>query len=105
MVANRVSLGQLEYVYRMISAARGQLVPAHAVCSCALLLVCDLIVADQASISLIDSLAYAALPARSQAGASVSPGIASPRSSVQPRLGLEYEPHSTVARGLGVRVS
>src|ERR1700759_1667716 len=89
----------------MISAARGQFVPAHAVCSCALLLVCDLMVADHASMSLIDSFAYAALPVRYQASASVYAAIASSRSSVQPRFGLEYEPHSTVALGFGTLVS
>jgi hypothetical protein len=31
--------------------------------------------------------------------------MASSRSSVHPLLGLEYEPHSTVARGFGTRVS
>src|SRR5689334_10139299 len=34
--------------------------------------------------------------------ASVYAAIASCRSSVQPRLGSEYGPHSTTARGLGV---
>jgi len=41
-------------VDRMISAARGHTEPAQPVCSGALLLVCDLIVADHASISAID---------------------------------------------------
>ena len=40
-----------------------------------------------------------------QASASVYAAIASSRSSVQPLLGLEYEPHSTIARGLAVRDS
>ena len=37
--------------------------------------------------------------------ASVYAAIASSRSSVQPRFGLEKEPHSTTARGFAVRVS
>ncbi|GAA4245967.1 hypothetical protein GCM10022255_015400 [Dactylosporangium darangshiense] len=49
IVAKRDWLGQVPYVYRMISAARGQEEPAQPVCSGALLFVCSLIVADQAS--------------------------------------------------------
>jgi hypothetical protein len=41
---------------------------------------------------------------RYQASASVYAAMASSRSSVQPLFGLEYEPHSTVARGFGTRV-
>ncbi|MFD0581490.1 hypothetical protein [Dactylosporangium darangshiense] len=40
-----------------------------------------------------------------QASERVYAAIASSRSSVQPLFGLEYEPHSTVARGFGVRLS
>jgi hypothetical protein len=39
------------------------------------------------------------------ASASVYAAMASSRSSVQPLSGWEYEPHSTVARGFGVRES
>ncbi len=84
MVANRLTFGQLLYVYRMISAARGQTEPAQPVCSGALRLVCEVIVADQASISWMDFWAYAALPVMYQASASVYAAIASSRSSVQP---------------------
>jgi hypothetical protein len=101
MVAKRPAFGQLGWVYLMISAARGHTEPALPVCSGALLLVCARMVADQASISSIDLRAYAALPVRYQASASVYAAMASSRSSVQPLFGLEYEPHSTVARGFG----
>lgn len=37
--------------------------------------------------------------------ARVYAAMASSRSSVQPMLGLEYEPHSTTDRGFGVRLS
>src|SRR5881275_316207 len=40
-----------------------------------------------------------------QINASVYAAIASSRSSVQPWFGFEYEPHSTTARGFGVRES
>src|SRR4051812_46034217 len=89
----------------MISAARGHTEPAQPVCSGALLLVCVVIVADQASISWIDLVAYAELPVMYQASASVYAAIASSRSSVQPLFGFEYGPHSTFDRGLGVRES
>src|SRR6266540_2807349 len=105
MVANRAWFGQLEYVYLMISAARGQTEPAQPVCSGALLLVCALMVADHASIRAIDFCAYAVLPVMYQTSASVYAAMASSRSSVQPLFGFEYGPHSTVARGLGVRDS
>ncbi len=93
------------YVYLMISAARGQTdrpsrSAAARCCWCG-----PVIVADQASISWIDFCAYALSPVMYQASASVYAAIASSRSSVQPLLGLEYEPHSTIARGLGVRDS
>src|SRR5690349_19933783 len=103
MVANRLAFGQLVYVYLMISAARGQTEAAQPVCNGALLPVCDVSVADHASMIWIDFCAYRASPVRYQARASVYAAIASSRSSVQPLLGLEYDPHSTTARGAGVR--
>ena len=68
----------------MISAAFGQEEPAQPVCRGALLLVCSLITADQASISSIDFFAYRSSRVMYQASASVYAAIASWRSSVQP---------------------
>lgn len=89
----------------MISAARGQVEPAHAAWSGALLLVWSVTTADQASMMEIALAAYRASRVMYQASASVYAASASCRSSVQPRLGLEYGPHSTTARGRGVRES
>src|SRR5256886_5894698 len=106
MVANRPAFGQPPgYAYRISSAARDQPVPAQPVCSGALLLVCVLIVADQASMSWIAFLAYRSSRVRYQVSASAYAARASVRSSLQPKLGLEWEPHSTFARGFGVRDS
>ena len=59
MVANRPAFGQpAGYVYLISSAARDQPVPAHPVWSGALLLVCCLSTADQASMSWMDFRAY-----------------------------------------------
>src|SRR5256885_5637015 len=106
MVAKRPALGQPSgWVYLTSSAARDQPTPAQPVCSGALLFVCVVSTADHASMSWIALVAYR--PSRVTYHASASPyaASASSRSSEQPRLGLECEPHSTVARGFGVRVS
>src|ERR1051325_4533158 len=84
IVPNRPEFGQLEYVYLMISAARGHDEPAQPVCSGALLFVWLVITADHASISAIDFCAYRASPVMYQISASVYAAIASSRSSVQP---------------------
>jgi len=103
MVEKRPESGQLLYVYLMISAARGQEEPAQPVWSGALLLVRSLITADQASMIWIAFCAYRLSWVMHQASESVYAAIASSRPSVQPLLGLEYEPHSTIARGLADR--
>src|SRR6266498_13825 len=106
IVAKRAAPGHPPgYVYRISSAARDQPVPAHPVCSGALLLLCVLIVEDQASMIWIAFAAYRASRVTYQTSASAYAANASPRSSEQPLLGLEYEPHSTSARGWGVRDS
>src|SRR2546423_7985009 len=59
MVANRSTLGQpAGYVYLISSAARDQPAADHPVWSGALLLVCCLSTADQASMSWMDFRAY-----------------------------------------------
>lgn len=73
----------------MISAARGQVEAAQPVCRGPLLPVCEVIVADQASMIWIAFCAYRESPVRHQASAWVYAAIASSRSSVQPLLGLE----------------
>src|SRR6266542_2050162 len=103
-VANRPAFGQPPgYVHLISSAARDQPAPAQPVCSGALLLVCVLRVADQASRSSIALAAYRLSRVTYQTSASAYAASASVRSSEQPLSGLEYEPHSTVARGRAVR--
>src|ERR1700712_4011366 len=90
---------QPEYVYRMISAARGQDEPAQPVCSSALLFVWLLMTGAHAFMYWIDFGPYLASPDIYQARALPYAASASWRSSVQPLSGFEYDPHSTVARG------
>src|SRR2546425_800700 len=100
--ANRPALGQPPgYVYLISSAARDQSAPDQPVCNGALELVCCLSVADQASISRVAWLAYRASRVKYQVNAQAYAASASPRSSLHPLSGLEWEPHSTFARGVG----
>src|SRR4051812_15386700 len=89
----------------MSSAAEGNTEPAQPACSRALESVWLLSIADQASIIWTALLAYRASPLIYQMIASVYAAAASDRSSLQPRLGLEREPHATVALGFGVQDS
>ncbi len=68
----------------MISAARGQVEPAQAVWSGALLLVWSVMVADQASMIWIALAAYRLSRVTYHSRASVYAASASSRSSVQP---------------------
>src|SRR6266498_3915002 len=71
IVAKRAAPGHPPgYVYRISSAARDQPVPAHPVCSGALLLLCVLIVEDQASMIWIAFAAYRASRVTYQTSAS-----------------------------------
>jgi hypothetical protein len=58
-------------------------------------------VPDQASINSIALFACPASRVMHHNRAWVYAALASSRSSEQPRFGLERDPHSTVARGLG----
>ncbi|GAB7039671.1 hypothetical protein JCM9533A_35210 [Catenuloplanes niger JCM 9533] len=105
MVANRSAAGHSAPPYRMISAARGQTDPAQPACSGALLLPWPDSTADHASMISMALAAYRSSRVAYQASASVYAAIASSRSSVHPWFGRECDPHSTVARGFGVRSS
>src|SRR3954462_10970687 len=89
--------------YRMISAARGQTDADQPACRGALLPVWLLTTVDQAFMIWIALSAYRWSLVMYQASASVYAAMASSRSSVHPLFGWLYAPHSTVARGLGVR--
>src|SRR3990170_2323362 len=57
---------------------------------------------SEASIMWMDLVAYWEFWVMYHINAKVYAAIASWRSSVQPRFGFEYGPHSTTARGFGV---
>src|SRR5687767_10950348 len=92
-------------VWRMISAAFVQFEPAQPVCSRALCSVWSRMTGDQAFMYWIAFCARALLPVKYQRSACAYAAAASSRSSVQPLLGFEYAPHSTIARGAGLRES
>src|SRR3954466_4213939 len=86
----------------MISAARGHCSAAHAACTGPFEFLCPPVsVLDQAFMILIELSAYAFSPVIAHNSACVYAAALSRCSSLQPRSGLEYGPHSTVSRGLG----